>query len=109
MKRLTLIIAYVLLTFTAAVAGFTLLMLTADSAYAAERAESNVNETRTAKPDGEVRIDNLAGTIRADVERLEIDSDGGGIDIRVILPHHSHMSDGDADLVINVPKASRVE
>jgi DUF4097 and DUF4098 domain-containing protein YvlB len=125
MKRLSLIIAYVLLTFTAAVAGFTLVMLTADSAYAGERTESNVNETRTAKPDGEVRIDNLAGTIKvrgwdknqvqvtgtlgADVERLEVDSDGGGIDIRVILPHHSHMSEGDADLVINVPKGSRVE
>jgi DUF4097 and DUF4098 domain-containing protein YvlB len=113
--------------------------LTSSTAYAHEHdsdsdddadssgASRSVNESRPAKADGEVRIDNLAGTVKiagwdknevrvsgnlgSQVEKLEITDDASGISIRVILPHHSSSSDCDecADLQIQVPKASRVE
>ena len=67
MKRLSIILAYVLLSLAAVVATFSLLTLTSSTAYAHETSDDedkSVNETRTAKPDGEVRIDNLAGTLK---------------------------------------------
>ena len=135
MKKLTLLITYVLLTFVATVVAFSLLMATASSAYAdsgdrdSDRygESTKVNETRPAKADGEVRISNLSGAVRIEgwdknqvqvtgtlgpgVERLEINNDGGEVEIRVILPRRGHYedNDGDADLVIDLPKASRVE
>jgi DUF4097 and DUF4098 domain-containing protein YvlB len=137
MKKLTLLITYVLLTFVATVVAFSLVMATAKSAYAdsgdrdsdSDRSgeSTKVNETRPAKADGEVRISNLSGTVRIEgwdknqvqvtgtlgpgVERLEITNDTGEVEIRVILPRRGHYedNDGDADLVIEVPKASRVE
>lgn len=134
MKRLSIILAYVLLSFAAVVASFSLLALTSSTAYAHEQDEDrggdsrNVNETRNAKPDGEVRIDNLAGTVKIhgwdknevrvtgtlgeDVERLEITSDDSGIEIRVVLPHNGHRGDCgecDADLNIDLPQGSRLE
>ncbi len=137
MKRLSIIITYVLLSFTAVVAGFSLMALTSSTAYAHEHdsdddddnggGSRSVNETHPAKPDGEVRIDNLAGTVKiagwdknevrvsgslgSQVEKLEITDDASGISIRVILPHQSNSRGCDecADLQIQVPKASRVE
>lgn len=130
MKRLSVILAYVLLSFAAVVGTFSLLALTSSNAYAHEESSDesrSVNETRTAKPDGEVRVDNLAGTIKIhgwdrnevrvtgtlgdQVEKLEITSDDSGISIRVVLPHNEHSDDcGEcADLDIEVPAASRLE
>lgn len=130
MKRLTIILAYVLLSFAAVVATFSLLTLTSSTAYAHETSDDqdrSVNETRNAKPDGEVRVDNLAGTVKIrgwdksevrvtgnlgdQVERLEITSDDSGVSIRVVLPHNEHSDDcGEcADLVIEVPTGSRME
>lgn len=133
MKKLTLLITYVVLTFVAAVVAFSLVLATANTAYAdshdrdEDHGSTRVNETRPAKADGEVRISNLSGTVKiegwdknqvqvtgtlgAAVERLEITNDDGEVEIRVILPHHGNFedNDGDADLVIEVPKASRVE
>jgi hypothetical protein len=129
MKRLSIILAYVLLSFAVVVASFSLLALTSSTAYAHEdnNDDRSVNETRTAKPDGEVRVDNLAGSVKIhgwdknevrvtgtlgdQVERLEITNDDSGISIRVVLPHNEHSDDcGEcADLDIEVPAASRLE
>jgi len=133
MKRLSIILAYVLLSFAAVVASFSLLALTSSSAYAHEQDEDrdgsdrNVNETRNAKADGEVRIDNLAGTIKIhgwdknqvrvtgtlgeEVDHLEVDSDDSGVSIRVVLPHggRGNCEECSADLEIDLPQASRVE
>jgi len=131
MKRLSIILAYVLLSFAAVVTGFSLLALTSGAVYAHEDedgGERSVNETRAAKPDGEVRIDNLAGSVRIhgwdknevrvtgnlgeQVDRLEVTSDDSGISIRVILPHNGRGGEcGEcaADLDIDLPAASRLE
>ncbi len=130
MKRLSIILAYVLLSFAAVVASFSLLALTSSSAYAHDRdddSDRTINQTQPAKPDGEVRIDNLAGTVRIrgwdksevrvtgnlgeGVDHLEFTSDGSGVSIRVVLPHdgHGNCEECDADLEIDLPQASRVE
>lgn len=131
MKSVTITLAYVLLGTAGVAASSTLLALTPSSAYAYDhdggRANHNVNETRPARPDGEVRIDGLAGTLTIHgweknqvhvtgtlgplVERLEINSDDSGISIKVVLPHDVHGSDCDecADLSIDVPAGSRLE
>lgn len=136
MKRLTIILAYVLLSLAAVVGAFSLLTLTSSSAYAHETSDvqtasdgesRSVNETRNAKPDGEVRVDNLAGTVKirgwdknevrvtgnldGDVDHLEITSDDSGVSIRVILPHggRGNCTECSADLDIEVPTASRLE
>jgi DUF4097 and DUF4098 domain-containing protein YvlB len=129
MKRLTLIIAYVLLSLAAVVASFSLLAFTSSTAYAHESDGDSrqVNQTQPAKPTGEVRIDNLAGTVRISgwdknevrvtgtlgpqVERLEFTSDDSGVEIRVVLPHNENSDDCDecADLDIEVPAGSRME
>jgi len=140
MKRLAIIIAYVILSLTAVAASFSLMALTSSTAYAHDtdsdddsdgdsgrNASRNVNETRPAKADGEVRVDNVAGTVRIVgwdknqvqvtgslgelVQRLDITSDASGIEIKVVLPHHSNGSDCEecADLQIQVPKGSHLE
>jgi DUF4097 and DUF4098 domain-containing protein YvlB len=147
MKRLSVIIAYVLLSLTALVGTLSLMAVTSSTAYAHDHstpqvASSNddededdssgktrsVNESRPAKADGEVRIDNLAGTVKiqawdknevrvsgtlgARVQKLQIDASDSSIEIKVVLPHHSN-SDDDCDicgeLEIQVPKGSRIE
>ena len=135
MKRLSIIMLYMLLSLGAVAACFPLLALTSGTAYAHDTDVDSdgsgdsrtVNETRNAKPDAEIRIDNLAGTLHikawdknqvnvsgrlgSDVERLEVTGEGADIEIRVVLPHHSDggNEDSSADLDIYVPAASRVE
>lgn len=134
MKRLSIILFYVLLGLGAVAGTFSLLALTSGSAYAHETDQErdggrsrSVNETRNAKPDAEVRIDDLAGTVKVkgwdknqvsvsgtlgeDVERLEINGDDADIEIRVVLPHRSDSEDCEscADLEIYVPAGSRLE
>jgi DUF4097 and DUF4098 domain-containing protein YvlB len=136
MKRLSIIFLYVMLSLTAVAAGFSLMALTSSTAYAHNESDDedsdsdsprSVNETHPAKPDGEVRIDNLAGTVRVagwdknevrvsgelgrQVQKLEVTEEAGGISIRVILPHNvnSRGCDECADLQIQVPKGSRLE
>lgn len=138
MKRLSIILVYVLLGMATVVASFSLLTLTSSTAYANDSdydsdedappaASHKVDETRPAKADGEVRIDNLAGTVKIHgwdkdqvhitgtlgsvVRRLEINSDDSGISIKVVLPHNVHSDEcGEcADLTIDVPAGSRVE
>ena len=123
MKRISLIITFTLLMLMAVVGSFSLLMLTAHSAYA-HPAGTPINETRSAKADGEVRVSNVAGsvtvrgwdkaqvhvsgTLGAGTQRLDVSSDGSGVSIRVILPEHSRSNVEGTDLVIDVPKASRL-
>jgi len=130
MKRLSIIIAYVLLSFAAVVAGFSLLALTANSAYAHDDDADygrSLNDSRPAKANGDVRVDNLAGnvtvegwdknevhvsgTLSPSAERLEFTSDDSGVTIRVILPRggRSYQDDDGSDLVIDLPRGSRLD
>jgi DUF4097 and DUF4098 domain-containing protein YvlB len=85
-----------------------------------------VSGRRTMAPDGEVRIENVAGSIKVvawdrsevevkgtvgeDVERLEFGGSDDYTTIKVVLPRHGHCcDDGSADLVISVPRMARVE
>lgn len=134
MKKLALLATYVLLTVAAVVVAFSVLMATANSAYAYDNDRDSdsysdsrkFDETKPAKADGEVRISNLAGTVRIKgwdknqvhvsgtlgpgVERLEVNDDGGEVEIRVILPHRGNFEgeEGNADLVVELPRGSRV-
>lgn len=123
MKRISILITFVMLTLMALAGGFSLMVLTAGTAYA----DTPVNETRPAAANGEIRISNLAGSVKVqgwdknqvqvtgsigdDVDHLEVEADSGNVYIRVILPHHSHSDDcGEcADLVVNVPRNGRIE
>jgi hypothetical protein len=129
MKRLSIIIAYVLLSLAAVAAGFSLMALTARTAYANEDSDNgrSINDSRPAKADGEVRVDNLAGnvtvegwdknevhvtgTLSPSAERLEFISDDSGVTIRVILPRggHNYQDDEGSDLVIDLPRGSRLD
>ena len=89
-------------------------------------AATSVDEHRAASPQGEVEIDNVAGsidvqgwdkpevavsgTIGKDVERVDVTGDGNRTSVRVVLPRgvHWNMNDGDAHLVIHVPANSSV-
>ena len=146
MKRLSIIIAYMLLSLTAVAGAFSLMALTSSTAYAHDHTYVNsdddsdddsgsgsgesrsVNESRPAKADAEVRIDDLAGTVKIqgwdrnevrisgtlgpEVQKLEINATDSSIEIKVILPHHTR-GDEDcsscADLQIQVPKGGRIE
>ncbi|HEY3859335.1 MAG TPA: DUF4097 family beta strand repeat-containing protein [Gammaproteobacteria bacterium] len=141
MKRLLIILAYALFGLTAVTGTFTLMALTSSTAYAHDHSSDsdddnddvssqgtrNVNQTQPLKADGEVRIDNLAGTVKvlawdknqvqvtgtigALVEKLEVQGDSNGVDIKVVLPHHMHDEDcgSCADLEIEIPKGAHLE
>lgn len=85
-----------------------------------------VSGRRTMKPDGEVRIDNVAGgikvvawdrsevevkgTVGEDVERLEFGGSDDYTTIKVVLPRGRHCcDDGSADLQVSVPRMARIE
>lgn len=123
MKRILLIAVYTLLLLMGSVATLSLMTLTASTAYAAETG-TPINETRPAKADGTIWVHNLAGSVKiqgwdknevhvtgtlgAGSKRLEINNDGDGIDIRVVLPEHTRNNVDGSELVIEVPKASRI-
>ncbi len=89
-------------------------------------ASTSVDEHRPANPQGDVEIDNVAGTIDVqgwdkpevavsgtigkDVERVEVTGSGNRTSVRVVLPSGQHwgMRDGEAHLVIRVPTQSSV-
>lgn len=89
-------------------------------------AATSVDEHRAANPQGEVEIDNVAGsidvqgwekpevavtgTIGKGVERVDVTGDSNRTSVRVVLPKgmHWNMNDGDAHLVIHVPAMSSV-
>jgi DUF4097 and DUF4098 domain-containing protein YvlB len=123
MKRILIIATYTLLLLLGTAATFSLMTLTASSAYAADTGTA-INETRPAKADGTIWVHNLAGSVKiqgwdknevhvsgtlgAGSKRLDITNDDGGVDIRVVLPEHSDQDVDGSDLVIQVPKSSRI-
>lgn len=86
--------------------------------------EGSIDRTVNADPKGEVVISNVSGTVDVrgwdrnevkvtgsldeGVERVDIESSGGRVVIKVVLPSGSH-HDGDAELEIQVPRNSNVE
>jgi DUF4097 and DUF4098 domain-containing protein YvlB len=109
---------------TRAFLGLALLAL-ASGAHAAD-GERKVDQRRSLTATGEVRVSNVAGSIKLvgwnrnevqvtgtlgdDVERLEFDGRDDYAEIRVILPRRGCRNcDGSADLTINVPTRARVE
>jgi DUF4097 and DUF4098 domain-containing protein YvlB len=147
MKRLLIILAYALFGLTAVAGTFTLMAVTSGTAYAHDHSHDSdsddndddddsgsrqgtrtVNASQPLKADGEVRIDDLAGTVKvlawdknevqvtgtigSLVEKLDVHGDANGVDIKVVLPHHSHSGD-DCDicgeLQIQVPKGAHLE
>lgn len=97
-------------------------LLLAGQAHAAGQA---IDETRPAQHDGEVRISNLAGSVRVEgwnraevqvtgtlgegAERLEFTGSDATTSIRVILPQGRNRNIQATDLVVRVPAASRVQ
>ncbi len=85
-----------------------------------------VSGRRTMAPDGEVRVENVSGSIKVvawdrsevevkgtvgeDVERLEFGGSDAYTTINVVLPRrHGSFDDASADLVISVPRMARLE
>src|SRR5579859_6127407 len=115
MKRLAIIIAYLALSLTAVAGTFTLMALTSSTAYAHESdrddegGSRNVDESRPLNANGELRVDNLAGSVRVAawdknevrvtgqlgelVEKLSIEGDANSLEIKVVLPHNGHDED----------------
>ena len=88
--------------------------------------ERPVSGRRTMAPDGEVRIENVSGSIKVvawdrsevevkgkvgeDVERLEFGGSDDYTTIKVVLPRrHGNFDDASADLTISVPRMARLE
>ena len=130
MKRLSIIIAYLALGLTAVAGTFTLMALTSSTAYAHSSDSDgphDVDESRPLNAGGEVRIENVAGTVRVAawdknevrvtgslgelVEKLDIEGDANDLEIKVVLPHSVHDDDcgSCAVLQIQVPKGARLE
>lgn len=86
--------------------------------------ESTIDRTVPAEAGGTVEISNVSGTIDVrgwdrnevqvtghvggDVERVDVESNGGHTLVKVVLPR-GHNSDGEADIEVRVPKGSTVE
>jgi Putative adhesin len=85
-----------------------------------------VSGRRTMAPDGEVRVENVSGSIKVvawdraevevkgtvgeDVERLEFGGSDDYTTIKVVLPRrHGSFDDASADLTISVPRMARLE
>jgi len=82
-----------------------------------------VDRTVTASPLGEVEISNVSGRVdvrgwdrnevrvtgqySGGVERVDVESSGGRVIVKVVLPRSSH--DAEANIEVQVPKASSVE
>ncbi len=91
---------------------------------AASCSEDSIDRTVAAQAQGEVQISNVSGTVDVrgwdrneikvtgdigeDVERVDIETNGGRTVIKVVLPRGSS-HDGDATLEIQVPRMSSIE
>ncbi|MGH8399114.1 MAG: DUF4097 family beta strand repeat-containing protein [Gammaproteobacteria bacterium] len=123
MKRTLLVLTYSLMMFIASIGLFTLMMLTANSAYADPASGgAQINQTLKVTPNGTVRINNVAGSIKVqgwdkdqvqvigtltDGVTLDFHNTGNGVEIRAVYPENSH-NNAEADLTIQVPIASRL-
>lgn len=93
-------------------------------AAVAARAGEPIHEEVSAAKNGTVSVENLAGsvvvtgwdqakvlvegTLGDGAERVDVEADDGDVTIEVVLPRHARNVE-DTDLVIRVPKGSRVE
>ncbi|HET7923063.1 MAG TPA: DUF4097 family beta strand repeat-containing protein [Gammaproteobacteria bacterium] len=123
MKRILYMASLALMILLGGATAFAVMMLTANSAYAANHG-TPINETRNVSATGTVWVNNLAGTVTvhgwdknqvrvtgtlgAGSERLDVSNNDDGISIRVVLPEHSNRDVEGSDLVINVPKAAHL-
>ena len=120
MKRIMLVLAYSLVSFTAAVCLFTAMILVANSAYA--NPAGNVNQSRSATANASVRVNNIAGSITvqgwsnnqvqvtgtlSDDVTLDFHGSADDLEVRVVYPQNSH-NHAEADLTIRVPAGSRL-
>jgi DUF4097 and DUF4098 domain-containing protein YvlB len=109
---------------TASRASATVILLLASAAAAATTEDKTFERTVTAQPKGVVDISNVSGSIEvtgwdrqevsvqaelgADVERVDVTSEGDHTIIKVVLPQHgSHH--GDALLHVRIPKNSELD
>ena len=105
--------------------GMTLSLLTlAASSLALAREDRTFDKTVAAQPRGVVDISNVAGSIEvsgwdrqevsvhaeigAEVERVDVSSEGGRTTIRVVLPSHTS-GQGEAELRVQVPRGSELD
>lgn len=123
MKRLMLVFTYTILSLMAAGVMVSLMMLTANSAYAYPAGDgTTVNETRSATPTGTVSVNNVAGSIKVQGWNknqvqvtgtltggvtLDFNNSGDRVEIRAVYPENSH-NNAEANLTIQVPLASRL-
>jgi len=98
-------------------------LLAGAAAPAAE--DRSFERTVAAQPKGDVDISNVSGSIDvsgwdraevsvrgelgAEVERVDVSSEGGHTVIKVVLPHHGSGSRGDADLHVKIPRDSELD
>lgn len=84
-----------------------------------------IDQTVPAKPDGDVHVSNVAGsvvlsvwdrdeihvggTLGAGAERVEVTPSEGGVEIRVVLPRNGRDHIGDTDLTVQLPPGSHVD
>lgn len=92
---------------------------------AAGAADTPVDKRIAAEPNGTVALSNVAGmlaiegwdnpevhvtgTLGAGVERVDVQRDGARVSVKVVLPRGGSMRAGEADLVVKVPAASKLE
>ncbi len=123
MKRLFIIVTLMFVSLLASCAAFSLLMVTASSAYAdTAMTNQNIDKNLPAKADASILVRNIAGSVKVsgwtenevhvsgvltDGTSLDFHRVGDGVEIRVIYPQNSH-NHAQADLTISVPVASRL-
>ena len=122
MKRRILAATYSLVSLVSAVCLFTTMMLAANSAHASPGGDGRVNQTVSAAPNAEVRINNIAGSVTVvgwsskqvqvtgtltDGVTLEVHGSGSNVEVRAVYPQNSH-NHAQADLTIKLPVASRL-
>ena len=100
-------------------------LLTLLLAAPAAGADQTVKESGPASPTGAVMIENVSGsitvigwdkdevsvsgTLTGDIEKMEFETGKKKSRIKVVYPKNKKHLEGEADLVINVPRASRLE
>ena len=122
MKRIILLATNSLVSLVTAACLFMAMTLVADSAYASPAGDGSVNQTVSATPNAEVRINNIAGSITVqgwsnnqvqvtgtltNGVTLDFHGSGSNVEVRAVYPHNSH-NHAEADLTIKVPAASRL-
>lgn len=122
MKRLLVVATGTLVSFAICIGLIGAMLLTARNAYAGPPDDGNVNQTLNASANASVRVDNIAGSVtvhgwdKNQVQvtgtvsggvQLDLHGSAGDIEVRAVYPQDSG-NNGSAELVIQVPAASRL-